>query len=434
MKTLWIPIGPSWVRWFMTPVLAVFVGACASTAAPSAAPSTSAAASAAPSAAPSAAGSEGAVVCNGSLPPEYTIGLNLGLTGWMAPYDTEARDGFLLAVEEINAKGGIGGVSKIVTTVKDDRTDAAEAAKIATEQAQAGVDLMVLPGDASLSIPSGQIAQAAGIPMMSLLASTVTQRDTVGDFFFSNGQADTLAGAASAKYAIDNGMKTAFLITSPNSPWWYLPQAYFKETFEKLGGTVVGSDEFRGGDQDFSAIIGKITGLTPDVLYTTMGEPEFPAFMRQLRAAGSEAVMFGSESIDTEATLSLGQTIDGALAVTSGFASPGDSLDQFDTHFQESTGHPAVGALQAVGYDAAYLIAYAVEKACSGDGGAVRDALDTAQGFTGVLGDYEFGPIPGYSNCPVAVVKWTTDASGKVTAAKVSDLTVPAGDIPEGQQ
>lgn len=424
------------VQWFIAPALtALLVGACAGSGTSSSAPSAAAsvAPSAAASVAASAAASEGAGACAG-LPAEYKIGMNLGLTGWMAPYDTAARDGFLLAVDEINAKGGIGGVTKIVTTVKDDRTDAAEAAKIATEQAEAGVDLMVLPGDASLSIPSGQIAQAAGIPMMSLLASTVTQRDTVGDFFFSNGQADTLAGAASAKYAIDQGMKTGFIITSPDSPWWYLPQAYFKQTFEKLGGQIVGSDEFRGGDQDFSAIIGKITSLKPDVLYTTMGEPEFPAFMRQLRAAGSDAVMFGSESIDTEATLSLGKTIDGALAVTSGFASPGDSLDQFDGHFQEATGNPTVGALQAVGYDAANLISYAVEKSCSADKAAVRDALDAAQGFKGVLGEYEFGAIPGYSNRPVAVVKWTTDDSGKVTAAKVLDLKVPAEDIPPGQQ
>src|SRR4051812_22627038 len=77
-----------------------------------------------------------------SLPSEYKIGVNMALTGATAPYDQPALAGLKMAVAEINARGGIGGQSKIVLTIRNDRSEAGQAAADAQTLAAKGVDFM----------------------------------------------------------------------------------------------------------------------------------------------------------------------------------------------------------------------------------------------------------------------------------------------------
>src|SRR5438128_1211597 len=89
------------------------------------------------------------------------VGTATGQTGFLAPYDQPALQGFKLGVDEINAKGGIGGKFKIEVKSKDTRSDAAQTAIATQELIDSGVNVIVLPSDGDPAIAGGQLSQKA---------------------------------------------------------------------------------------------------------------------------------------------------------------------------------------------------------------------------------------------------------------------------------
>ena len=135
---------------------------------------------------------------------DITIGLATAQTGGLAYADQPSLAGFKMAVDEINAAGGLGGKYKIVLDIKDTRTDTAATVQAAQELVAAGVKVMITPCDADPSIAAGQISQPAQIPTLTFCGTTPTITEAVGDYMFGtypadNGQAALLADNATNK-------------------------------------------------------------------------------------------------------------------------------------------------------------------------------------------------------------------------------------------
>jgi branched-chain amino acid transport system substrate-binding protein len=381
-----------------------------------------------------AAGAAASHSRSGALPSEITIGVNQALTGAIAPYDTPALSGFRMAVDEINAKGGIDGKTKIKLVIRNDRSDAAESAKVAQDLVAQKVNFMVLPGDASVAIPAGRLAQNAKTPMMSILASSPSIRPAVGDYFFSNAAADNMVAAGLAKYAYKKGVRRIYTIIGPDAAYTTeLPEA-FDAAFKKQGGKIVATDTYRFGTQDFSPQITKIRNQkpAPQAIMTSMYEPEFPAFLKQLRAAGVNLPLYESDAIDTPATLGLGKLINGTHAVTYGFPRPGDSLSKYYLRYKKKYGKLPESVWPAIGYDSAYIIADAFKRAGSTDGAKVRDAINGIKKFPGVVGKTTFGTsLEGFPIRPVTVQLWSVKpGSNKVTRTLVAKISLKPSEIP----
>ena len=97
----------------------------------------------------------------------FKIGYNSSQTGGLAYSDVSASMGVKLAVEEINAAGGIDGKWKIELSIQDNRSDPAQSAVVAQDLLANGVQLQICTSDADPCIAAGQIAQAAGVPTIS---------------------------------------------------------------------------------------------------------------------------------------------------------------------------------------------------------------------------------------------------------------------------
>lgn len=317
------------------------------------------------------------------------IGAAIGLTGSLAFADVPAQKGMELAIDEINAAGGIGGKTKIVLQLKDSRSDPSQASIAAQELIDEGVSVLVTPCDADPSIGAGQTAQQAGVAAFSTCASSPNLPLAVGDHMFGNFPADNVQATVSAKYAIDTGYKTAYILISPDTAYTQLP-LYFKQVFEKLGGKVIAEDNYTMGQQDFGAQVTKIKSLSPapDVIMTAAYEPDFPAFIKQLRAAGVKTPVIGSDGIDSPTTFALGEVAEGVLFSTAGFAAPGSPLDEFDKKYKAKYGSDPDTIYTAIGYDLIKVLEAAVLKAGSTDRNAIWEAvrnLENVQGATSVI-------------------------------------------------
>jgi branched-chain amino acid transport system substrate-binding protein len=318
------------------------------------------------------------------------IGLATAQTGSLASYDSPVIDGLHIAVEEINAAGGIGGKIKIELLEKDVRSDAAQTSIAVQELADAGVSVLVLPCDADPSLAAIGIVAAAQIPAISTCASSPTLPMIGGDYMFANFPGDNVQATVSASWAYAQGFETGYIVYSPDSQYTMMP-LYFSEVFEKLGGTILGQDTHSIGQQDFSAIATRIAALSPqpDVIMTSAYEPDFPSLLKALRASGVTSQIIGSDGIDSPTTFSLGDVGEGVVFTTAGYATQGSPLEAFNKKFEAITGKPSETIFNAIGYDLIKVLEAAViATGNSTEPKALRDAianLENVQGATSLI-------------------------------------------------
>ena len=342
-----------------------------------------------------------------ALAADLVIGIATAQTGGLAPYDQPSLKGLEMAVEEINAGGGVAGKFPIKLITKDTRSDAAQTALVAQELVDEGINILITPCDADPSIAAGQITQAAQIPAFSFCATTPTMPLAVGDYMFGNYPADNVQAAALATYALENGFKTAYVLKSPDMAYALKLPEYFVESFERRGGKVLLQGKYSLGQQDFSAEVTKIRGMDPQpqVIMTAAFEPDFPAFMRQLRGAGVTVPVLGSDGIDTPTTFGLGPLVDGVVFTTAGFATEGSPLAAFNAKYKARFGQDPDTVYIANGYDLGKVIEAAVTKADSIEPTAIRDAVASLEGVQGVTGAISYAGTQGMPKRSVALVR-----------------------------
>ncbi|MEA2782472.1 MAG: branched-chain amino acid transport system substrate-binding protein [Rhodospirillaceae bacterium] len=334
-------------------------------------------------------------------------------TGYLAPYDQPSLQGVQLGVKEINDAGGIDGKIKIELISRDMRSDTAESARQAQEMIDMGVNVLITPCEVDPSVAAGQIAQAAQVPAISSCASTPTLPGIVGPYMFSNYTSDNLQGTALAGYAIQQGYKAALILVSRDTPYTHKLPEYFAKVFEAKGGKLLGTVEFKMGQQDFSAEVTKIKQVSPapDVIMTSAYEPDFPAFIKQLRSAGIKAPVLGSDGIDSPTTFGLGDAAEGVVFSNAGFASEGSPLAKFNAAFKAHFGQEPSAVYTATGYDLVKVIEAAVKAAGDKtDGASLRDAIDNLSDVQGATGKITY---KGMNRIPLRSVALNRINSGK---------------------
>ncbi|MCY6381808.1 ABC transporter substrate-binding protein [Hoeflea prorocentri] len=322
---------------------------------------------------------------------DLKIGAAVSMTGGLAYADVPAIEGLQVAIDEINAAGGIDGKYMVEIDIRDGRSDPAQTTLVAQELIASGIDILITPADADPSIGAGLIAAQAKVPAFTTVASSPTLPLSAGEYMFGNFPGDNLQSAVSAQYARDTGYDTAFILYSEDSSYTQLP-LYFKEVFEGLGGKVSGEAVYNLGQQDFSAIVTTIGSLdpAPDVIMTAAYEPDFPAFIRQLRASGVNIPVIGSDGIDSPTTFSLGDVAEGVVFSTAGFAEEGNPLSTFYKAYEKKFNRPSETIYTALGYDIMQVIAAAIMKAGSTDGAALRDAISGLENVQGAAGSITY--------------------------------------------
>jgi branched-chain amino acid transport system substrate-binding protein len=359
---------------------------------------------------------------------DFVIGLATAQTGGLAFVDQPSLTGFQAAVEEINAKGGLGGKHRIILNIKDTRTDTAATVQAAQELVAAGIKVLITPCDADPSIAAGQVSQPAQIPTFTFCGTTPTIPGAVGDFMFGTYPADNAQAALLANHASAKGYKTAYILKSPDSAYTLKLPEYFAEVFKKKGGSVVGEGTYSLGQQDFSAEVTKIKGLSPqpDVVMTSAYEPDFPAFIKQLRSAGVTSPVLGSDGVDSPTTLGLGTDVDGLVHTTAGFPSEGSAVEAFFAGWREKTGKDPETVYIVTGYEIPYIIDAAVTAAGGKtDGPSLRDAIANLKDLPLVTGKVTYA---GTNRMPSRDITLVEVRGGKRTLVMVA--TPDPADVP----
>lgn len=334
------------------------------------------------------------------------VGGLFALTGWFDSYDVAGSKGFELALEEINAAGGIDG-HEVEYVSYDTTSDLATATNLTIKMIeQDKVDVLVGMNDPNTDIACGIIAQEYGIPSLATVSTLPYTQERVGDTAFLVPYGDNVQASAMAEYAYNElGIRTAYVMTNNTDEFTLALSKFFQQHFEELGGTLLSEGDFGAEyddntSTDFSSIINQILKLDekPDAVFLGCFTDEGPIILKQLREAGIDCVCLSGDGLDD---LSVAQIAGDAsnntyFSTHVNYADP--SADTFIEAYRAKYDEDPQNAFAALAYDAAYLLKYAVENYANGDYSpeSIRNAIAQVTDFEGLTGtiSYADGNVP----------------------------------------
>jgi branched-chain amino acid transport system substrate-binding protein len=321
------------------------------------------------------------------------VGFAGGFTGDCAVGDVPALEGLQYAADEYNAKGGIAG-HQVTIVSKDTKSDSATGGTAAQELIDEGAQVLVAPCFPGMAAGVIQAGGKAGVPVISA-ASTQPEFVVVGGSpAYLAAFGDNVQASAAAEYALRNGAKSVFTVSSPDLSYTQNTPKFFVDAFAKGGGTTLGDVTFSLGQTDFSAQVTQIANLPqqPDIIYTAMFPPDTSNFVRALRAAGVKTRIMGADGWDSASLLEAGaDSLDGSWFTTHGASVPGTPFADFLDGLTKATGKASDGpAFAALGYSTLQIIAAAVEKAGSVDPAAIAAALPELENVATVTGTISY--------------------------------------------
>ena len=315
------------------------------------------------------------------------IGFFMSITGRDASFGEAALRGARLAIDDLNAAGGIlGRPARLL--VEDNRSLPGESAT-AVKKLIGRDRVVALVGEcaSSRTLEAAPVAQAAGVPLVTP-ASTNPRVTAVGDCIFRVCFADPFQGAVLATYAWKNlGLRRAALLVDASAPYSVGLADVFAKTFSALGGEIVATQKYSGGDKDFRAQLTAIRGTGADAIFLPGYYVEAGLAARQARELGLKATLLGGDGFEAPQLLEIGgAALEGTVYSTHYSAeSPDPASRRFVAAYTARHGAAPVG-LAALTYDSVQLIADAARRAGSTDRAALKMALAGTRDFPGVTG------------------------------------------------
>lgn len=310
------------------------------------------------------------------------------MSGDVAQYGDTKVKGIQIAIDEVNAKGGIGG-RKVRLEVGDDAGNPKEGANLAQKLASnSSISAVIGHWNSSVTLAAIPIYDKAGLP--AITDSVNRKISGASKYVFRIFATDIVEGRELAAYTKNILGKSKAAIIYENNDYGQGLTASFTENFKKLGGEVVASEPYIGGTKDFKPQISKIKGLSPDVLFIGGYHTETALIARQAREAKMDLQLLAGDGVESEDLMKLGgQAVEGLI-----FAADYNALldipgnKEFVEKFKAKYGR-LPDTYAALAYDSARLILEGMTK-----NGVSRDKiqqyLKQVKDFPGVTGKVTF--------------------------------------------
>jgi branched-chain amino acid transport system substrate-binding protein len=331
--------------------------------------------------------------CNQSAGPNpagdtLKIGEFASLTGSEATFGQSSHRGTQLAIDELNAGGGVLG-KKIQLLTEDNQSQAGQSATVVRKLISSDhVVAMLGEVASSRSLEAAPICQENKIPMISP-SSTNPKVTETGDYIFRVCFIDPFQGTVMANFAHKTlKLENVAVLKDVKSDYSLGLAKFFKEGVLANGGKIIAEENYSGGDKDFNAQLTALKAANPDGIFVPGYYTEVGLIALQAKQLGITVPIFGGDGWESSSLVPIG-----------GAALEGD---YFSTHFSPQDTAPAVqsfvksyqakfnempDAMAALGYDSAMMLADAIKKTGSTDGAKIRDALAVEKDFAGVTGN-----------------------------------------------
>ena len=322
-----------------------------------------------------------------ALQGSYKIGVMMPLSGDGAAYGLPIQKAFKIALDEVNAKGGVNG-KKLEPIYDDSKCNPKDGNAAAQKLVNVDKVKIIVGG-----VCSGETLGAAPITEANkviLFSPSATSPDITkaGDYVFRDAPSDAYAGVVASNYAYIQLKARKAALISETTDYAQGLRKVFKDNFAKSGGEIVADETYNPEDTDFRTQVTKIKAANPDLVYLI---PQAPAkgilLIKQLKEAGVNAQLLTAEvligrnvfkdnSADMEGLIGIEQKVDEKAPKTAALLAK----------YRQQTGEeaPFPGYMSGT-YDAVYLIADAIAK--NGyDSEKIKDYLYQVKDYDGAVG------------------------------------------------
>jgi branched-chain amino acid transport system substrate-binding protein len=321
------------------------------------------------------------------------IGHVAPLTGGIAHLGKDNENGARLAVDEINAAGGIdagGAKIKLELVAEDDKADPKEGTLAAQKLVDAGVVAVVGHLNSGTSIPASKIYSDAGVTQISPSATNPKYTEQGFKTTFRVVANDNQQGAVLANFAA-NEMKAKTIAIIDDRTAYGQGLADVVEKVAKEKGLKVVAREFTNDKAtDFNAILTKVRGAKPDVvMYGGMDATAGP-MAKQMKQLGIKAPLLAGDGVCSPEFIKLAGDAAGILTCSMA----GEAVEKLAKGEEFKAKYKAkfnqdVQVYSPYSYDAVYVIADAIKRAGKADRAAITAAMP-ATNYTGVTGTIAF--------------------------------------------
>lgn len=376
-------------------------------------------------------------------PPEtiVKIGVAAPLTGPQAHIGGDIKNGVQLAVDDVNAAGLTvdGKKIKLQLVSEDDEANPTKAATVAQKLVDAKVVGVVGHFNSGASIPASKIYSDAGIPQIS--PSSTNPKYTQQGFktTFRVVANDDQQGPVDGKFALEKLKAKNIAVIDDSTAYGQGLADTFEATVKAGGAKVVAREHTTDKDTDFKAILTKIKGKKPDLIFFGGIDPQAGPMIKQMGELGIKAKFMGGDGIQTPNFIKLAgdSAAEGAMASMPGLPKdqmPGGAkfLEKFKAKFKAD-----VELFAPMGYDAVFVFVEAMKRAKSTEPAKFLPEVARID-YKGVIGPIAFDDKGDLKNGPITIYvvkagKWETlevVTPGGTPEAKPADAPAAKAEAP----
>ena len=338
----------------------------------------------------------------------YRIGVMESLTGTGETYGTVAYRAKIMAMDEINAAGGIDG-RRLELVVEDSKCSAQDAISAYTKLTDVdGVKIILGTSCSGAMLGVAPLAEADGVVLFSGLASNPDIADA-GDYIFRTQISDIEVGIRTGNVLWADGIRTLVTITEETDYAEGVRRTSVAQ-FEQNGGRVIAEERFASDTTDFRSQLTKLFNGSPDALHVAP-QSEFAAgtIVKQARELGYQGPIYGETITVGRTALDIADDAATGLKAITATADPdNEKAQEVLTSFSERYEYLTLPWHLGSAYDTVYIAAECLKQTNDDqDADGFRDCLYDIT-WSGALGDnYSFdadGEVVGLSRAVVEVL------------------------------
>ncbi len=328
------------------------------------------------------------------------IGLSAAVSGGSAASGEAIKRGLQIAIDEINAKGGVLGGRKLELVVRDDEGNPQKGVTIARELVEREKVVAVFGGlHTTVALAQVPVWHELKTPYMGAWAAgtNITRNGQSPNYVFRVSANDDYVDRFLSRYAVETMKKSKPGLLLENTPWGQSNETGLTKWFGEKGVKAVGVERFNWGDPDMSPQLLRLKSAGADHIVLVANAPEGAQVLRSKAKLGWDTAMIshwgisGGRFAELTGDLSEGVT----FLQTYTFFGKQNERGQYvlkmlrEKHGIKEPGDVIAPVGTANAYDGLHLLALAIEQAGATDGSKVRDALESLKSeYKGLIKSY----------------------------------------------
>jgi branched-chain amino acid transport system substrate-binding protein len=338
------------------------------------------------------------------------IGAAVAASGFVEPFDKPGLNAFKLAMEDINAEGGIDG-RKLELIEGDTRSDINGTPAVAQDLISRKAEVMLVTCDYDFGAPAANVAQKAGIVSFTLCATSPKFGvQGIGDKAYDPMASVGNEGAVLATWAISKGWKKADVMLDGSLAYTRGLCSSFTKFFKELGGEIVAEQKVKQDGTSNGTQVNRLASSGADVAIVCSYPPGGASLVRAIRAADIDIPLISGNGFAgeywTDAVPGLKDFY--AIANSSLFGDdPNDEVNEFTKKYVAKYGTPSTSSA-AGGYAIGQMLKDAIKRAGGTDGAKLSAALNELKEFPTIVGPVSYDETTHIAlDRPLAILRFT---------------------------